>query len=342
MTALPLTALAIHRIMSLRCGEKETLFDNACEPVVFSELSSDRISVLVGRVLRARIPDPSSLLRAAAQDLKLCRALGVTIVPVWSEDYPPLLRETFDPPFLLFVRGALPAADAPQCAVVGTRHPGEAALRETRRFAEDLAHRGIPVVSGLASGVDGEAHRGAVLGHGHTTGVLGSGIDSVYPVSHRRLAERILDAGGAVLSEYPPGTPPLKHHFPQRNRIISGLCRWAVIMEAPERSGALITADYALDQGRELCVHAVGASGHPRAAGTRALLAEGARCVRSADDLYGVAEEHVFAGYETGTLGGSKKPGSGRSDVASLLSRSLQEELHLPGAGHDQRSAHGV
>ncbi|MFP4509595.1 MAG: DNA-processing protein DprA [Spirochaetaceae bacterium] len=341
MTAIPVTALAIHRIMSLRCAEKEALFEAAPEPAVFSTLSSDRISTIVGRVLRARIPDPAALLRAAAQDVQLCRALGATIVPVWSSDYPPLLRETFDPPFLLFVRGALPATALPQCAVVGTRNPGEKALRETRRFARDLANSCVPVVSGLATGVDGEAHRGAVNAHGHTTGVLGSGIDVVYPVSHRRLAARILDGGGLILSEYPPGTPPLKHHFPQRNRIISGLSRWVVIMEAPERSGALITADYALDQGRELCVHAVGASAHPGAAGTRALLSEGARCVRRADDLYDVTDTHAFAGYETGTLGGSRKLGSGRNDVAGLLSRSLQEELRLSEAGRDQGSSHG-
>ncbi len=329
MAVIPPAACAIHRLMFLTCSEKEALFEAVMAGEQFLDLTPDRISVIVGRPLRARIPSPATILRSAEQDDRMCEALRISIVPIWSESYPPLLRETHDPPFLLFVRGSLADPGNPQCAIVGTRKPGESARRETRRFAGALAAHGIPVISGLAAGIDGEAHRGSLCSAGHTTGVLGSGIDAVYPVSHRRLAEHILAAGGAVVSEYPPGFPPLKHHFPQRNRVISGLSRWVVIMEAPERSGALITADYALDQGRELCVHAVGSSHEAGAAGTRALLDDGAKRVCEPSDLFDAPAAHMFREHEEGRRGGSQRHGRERSDIAHLLARSLQQELGL-------------
>ncbi|TVQ26685.1 MAG: DNA-protecting protein DprA [Spirochaetaceae bacterium] len=339
MTPITPVFLAVHRITSLRCGEKEAVLTAVRTESGFSMLDKDRLSRVAGRGLKIRSFDPAALLRAGEQDLRICETRGIRILPVWSTGYPPLLRETFDPPFLLFVRGEIAPPDAPQCAVVGTRHPSEAARREARRFASDLAGHGIPVVSGLAAGIDGEAHRGAVDACGHTTAVLGSGIDTLYPASHRSLAGRMLESDGAIVSEYPPGTPPLKHHFPQRNRIISGLSRWVVLMEAPEHSGALITADYALDQGRELCVHSVGVSAGPAAAGTRALSDEGARIVAGASDLYEDPADSAYAEHAAGNRGGSVRPAHSRADIGTLLARSLQHELALT---HNQGSTlHG-
>ncbi len=329
MTPITPVLLAIHRISSLRCGEKESVLKAVRTDSGFSTFDQDRLSRVAGRGLKIRSFDPTTLLRAGERDMKICEARGIRILPVWSSGYPPLLRETYDPPFLLFVRGKIADPDTPQCAVVGTRRPSEAARREARRFASDLAGHGIPVVSGLAAGVDGEAHRGAVDACGHTTAVLGSGIDNLYPASHRSLAGRMLESDSAIVSEYPPGTPPLKHHFPQRNRIISGLARWVVLLEAPEHSGALITADYALDQGRELCVHSVGVSAESTAAGTRALSDEGARIVACASDLFEDSADSAFAEHAAGKRGGSVRPAHTRADIGTLLARSLQQELAL-------------
>ena len=172
--------------------------------------------------------------------------------------YPAALAEITDPPLVLYHRGRLPEAEAPWVAVVGTRHPTGAARRAACELGGGLARLGAVTVSGLALGVDSAAHRGSVEAGGVTLAVLGNGIDRVYPRSSEALARRILLAGGALLSEYPPGTLPLAHQFPARNRIISGMCRTVVVVEAPERSGALITADFALQEGRELFVHADG------------------------------------------------------------------------------------
>jgi DNA processing protein len=140
------------------------------------------------------------------------------------------------------------------------------------------------VVSGLARGIDREAHDGCAGADGYTAAVLGNGIDDVYPVESRESARAILAGGGGILSEYPPGVPPLRHHFPQRNRLISGLCRAVVVVQAPARSGALITAEYALDQNRDLYVHAAGCAGSA-GAGTAALRESGAPVIEGAADL---------------------------------------------------------
>ena len=167
-------------------------------------------------------------------------------------------------------------------AVVGTRNPTGVGRESGFRLGYELAEAGVPVVSGLARGIDIAAHRGAVAGaspddSGATIGVLGCGIDYIYPQSSRQLAGRLLEVG-CVVSEYPPGVPPLQHHFPMRNRIIAGLSVATVVVEAPERSGALITADCAMSEGREVLVHAAALS-RVRSAGTRALRTQGAAAV---------------------------------------------------------------
>lgn len=206
---------------------------------------------------------------------------GVLLVCHWEDGYPAPLREIADPPAVLFVRGRLPAFER-AVAIVGTRASTVYGNRIARAIARDLAEAGIVVVSGLARGIDTVAHQGA-LEAGRTVAVLGSSLDKVYPLQNVRLADQIVDSG-AVISEYPLGTEPAPGQFPARNRIVSGLCQAVVVVEAKERSGALITADMALDQNREvMAVPGPADSRHSR--GPHRLIQQGARLVVSAADI---------------------------------------------------------
>lgn len=176
---------------------------------------------------------------------------GIPFLTPADPGYPPLLWELPDPPPILYVLGECPDWQQPAIAVVGTRAPTAYGRQWTQKVSAALAQAGCVVVSGLATGIDGIAHQACLEAGGKTVAVLGTGVDQVYPAHHRPLYQRILEQG-VVLSEYPPGTPPAKEHFPQRNRIIAGLCRATLVMEAPERSGALITAQLANHYGREV------------------------------------------------------------------------------------------
>jgi DNA processing protein len=196
--------------------------------------------------------------------------------------YPPLLQEIADPPPLLYVRGDPLLLAEPQVAIVGSRNPTPTGREITREFAYQLAACGLVITSGLATGVDGEAHRGA-LETGKTIAVLGTGPDRVYPAGHRDLARRIAGQG-ALVSEFAPGTAPLAHNFPRRNRIIAGLSLGTLVTEAALRSGSLITARQAGEQGRE--VFAVpGSIRNPLARGCHALIREGALLVEEAAEV---------------------------------------------------------
>lgn len=204
---------------------------------------------------------------------------------VWESDaaYPTLLREISDPPPLLFVRGTLTDADCGCVAVVGSRQATLYGQRQAERLARQLVDAGLTVVSGLARGIDGAAHRGALDAGGRTLAVLGSGLLKIYPAEHTRLAERIL-ANGALLSESPPHQPPRSTAFPRRNRIITGISAGVVVVEATARSGALVSARHAGEQGRE--VFAVpGRVDNPAARGCHRLLRDGAKLVESVEDI---------------------------------------------------------
>jgi len=219
--------------------------------------------------------------KMAERDLALLKGRGVNFVSIAEPQYPPLLREIYDPPALLYYLGSLPDPETPLLAVVGTRKPSGEALEWAYKFTRAFGEAGGGVVSGLALGVDAMAHRGNLDGHGKTFAVLGSACDEIYPSANRGLAARILSGGGAIISEYPPGTPPAKWSFPQRNRIISGLCRSVLVVEAGEKSGALITADFALEQGRDLW-----AAGAVFGEGCRKLVEDGAQVIRRAEDVF--------------------------------------------------------
>ena len=178
--------------------------------------------------------------------------LGVRAVTRLSDDYPPALAAIYDPPPTLYVRGECPLAGDRLFAVVGSRRCTRDGQRAAREIAAALGRADVTVVSGMARGVDTWAHEGALSAGGRTIAVLGCGVDVVYPPENADLMARILDSGGAVISEYLPGTQPLPGHFPQRNRIISGLCRGTLLVEGASKSGAMITVNCALDQGRDV------------------------------------------------------------------------------------------
>ncbi|MCX7025529.1 MAG: DNA-processing protein DprA [Spirochaetes bacterium] len=269
-------AIAIDRASCLGCLEKAVLFEALGATDRLASLSEGHVSSLIGRRYSPTVAwNPSDLLAAAERDMTAAGKRGSGFVRIGTRAYPAALAETSRPPFLLYYRGRMPDPDAPAIAIVGTRYPTGAGLDEAARLSGAAAEAGIQVVSGLARGIDAAAHSGAVEAGYPTFAVLACGVDSVYPQRNRGLASRMIETGGAILSEYPPGTQPLPFRFPERNRIIAGLCFAVIVVEAPERSGALITAQFALDEGRDVCVAASRLSG-PRSAGCERLANEGA------------------------------------------------------------------
>jgi DNA processing protein len=255
--------------------------------------------------------------RAAADpaaELAALRERGITALAWGSPDFPELLGECADTPLLLFVLGDPHILHSHGNAIVGSRKCSEHGIRNANTFGRELASLGLPVVSGLALGVDGAAHSGALDSEGPTVAVLGCGVDVLYPPEHRELYLRIAEKG-AVVSEYAPGTEPRKEHFPQRNRIISGLSRGTLVVEAPMGSGALITARLAIEQGRE--VFAIpGPIGSPYVKGCHSLIKSGqAKLVENVDDIlseYGtnrasLRREQGVAAMEAVAAGGEKK-----------------------------------
>ncbi|GMO25968.1 MAG: hypothetical protein Ta2F_01420 [Termitinemataceae bacterium] len=226
----------------------------------------------------------------AEKDAVFMEKLGINCVSITCTDYPPLLKEIFDPPAVIFYRGNLDAVKNNTVAIVGTRKAQAQSLNFCYKITKALGDAGVTVVSGLALGIDAMAHRGNIEGGAPTVAVLGSSVDQIYPSSNRNLARRILEGCGAILSEYPPQTHPAKWRFPERNRIISGLCPFTLVIEAGEKSGALITADFALEQNRELAVASVG--DHVFGIGCERLAADGAKKITCVNDIF---EETGFA-----------------------------------------------
>jgi DNA processing protein len=218
----------------------------------------------------------------AESECERVRTAGVRVVDFLSEDYPKILLEIPDPPPYLYVKGSLGVID-PAIAIVGSRRASDYGMMTTARLAGDLAGNGVTVVSGMARGVDSAAHRGALGRGGRSIGVLGCGIDVVYPSENRALFAEMASKG-ALVSEFPMGTLPLAENFPRRNRIISGLSRGVLVVEAAEKSGSLITAEYALEQGRE--VFAVpGNINFSSSRGANRLIKQGAKLVETVEDI---------------------------------------------------------
>lgn len=217
------------------------------------------------------------------QDQHWLEHTGTSLLPYTDPAYPALLRQISDPPMVLFLRGESKVLDLPQLAMVGSRNPSTEGRHNAEEFAAYLSRCGLGIVSGMAMGVDAASHRGALRSGGTTIAVWGTGLDRPYPPSHRELAEEIAEHG-LLVSEFLPGTPPLPHNFPRRNRIISGLSVGTLVVEAAQTSGSLITARLASEQGRE--VFAIPGSIHnPMAHGCHQLIREGAKLVESVTDI---------------------------------------------------------
>ncbi|NLF09347.1 MAG: DNA-protecting protein DprA [Pirellulaceae bacterium] len=236
----------------------------------------------VGPKLMRKIAEADHEIDVQAE-IELCRQRNIKILVEADPDYPRSLREIHDPPGVLFVRGELKPDDALAIGIVGTRHGTPYGLRTAERLAGALARAGLTIISGLARGIDAAAHRGALAAGGRTIGVLASGVSNIYPPEHVRLANEVA-AHGALVSESPPDGQPLGGMFPQRNRIISGLSLGVLVVEAAERSGALITARHAMEQGRE--VFAIPGNIDSRTSrGCHRLIRDGAKLVESVDDV---------------------------------------------------------
>ena len=218
---------------------------------------------------------------------------GITLCTLHDEDYPPQLATLYDPPPVLYVRGALMASDALAIAVVGSRRPTAYGRSMAERLAGELASLGFTVVSGLARGIDGLAHQAALSAGGRTLAVYGNGIDLIFPSEHRSLADAIAERG-ALISEFPMGTPPVAHNFPRRNRIIAGLALGTVVVEAAAKSGSLITARCAMEQGREVfAVPGQVITGNSR--GAHRLIKQGATLVEGVEDIIDALPLHFRA-----------------------------------------------
>ncbi len=279
--------LTLTFLPGLGCGLVNRLVDAFATPAaVLAAGDGVRRVRGCGPGLAALLTDQGRLARArqrADQTLACLARHHISLVCRDDPDYPALLRSIDDPPVVLYYRGDLACLDADPVALVGSRAATSYGRRSSFTLARDLAGEGITVISGLAHGIDAAAHRGALEGGGATVGILGCGIDVVYPRDHEELYRQV-EAAGALISEYPPGTRPDGFRFPARNRIIAGLALGVVVVEATLRSGSLITARLALDHGRE--VFAVpGRIDSDRSAGPHRLLQQGAYLAQSAGDV---------------------------------------------------------
>lgn len=244
--------------------------------------SRRELSDIVGTTVANRIAQHAQGTDLDWQEAKM-NEYGVSLITMDDPVYPQPLAEIYDPPLLLYLRGTLVESDRYAVAIVGTRKASAFGLKIAHKLAYDLAARGITVVSGLAEGIDSAAHQGALEAGGRTIAVLGSGHDQIFPVSNADLLHSILGQGCA-LSPFPMGMRALKQNFPQRNRILSGLCLGTVVVEAPPGSGSLITAKYAAEQGREVLA-VPGPAGLANSRGPHELIRDGARLVECVDDI---------------------------------------------------------
>jgi len=263
----------VGRALVDKFGSAQAIFDaTTSELRAVEKVTEDIIAKILG-------PAPVAI----ESDLELIQKLGVELVPITSENYPVNLRHVCDAPVLLYVRGRLVESDKMSIAIVGSRRASEYGLSVAEKLARDLASSGLAIISGGARGVDTAAHKGALAAEGRTIALLGCGVDVCYPPENRKLFEVITEAG-ALVSEFPFGAPPEAWRFPPRNRLISGMSLGVLVCQSPAASGALITAGYAAEQGKD--VFAVpGNIDEECNAGCHALIKDGAKLVECADDV---------------------------------------------------------
>ncbi len=247
-------------------------------------------SVLLKRILEENFMDRAQGVKEAlkifdpCRELEACGRSGIEVLTFWDEDYPEILRQIFDPPAVLYVAGRILKEDSAAVAIVGSRHASLYGACQSRKIASGLAESGITVVSGMAQGIDLSAHEGALsVSHGRTLAILGCGLHTDYPRHRKKIQEKICERG-AVLSEYSLTMPPLPENFPKRNRLISGLSLGVLVVEAHQKSGSLITAQLALDQGRDVFA-LPGSVDAMNSKGTHQLIKQGAYLAENAQDI---------------------------------------------------------
>jgi DNA processing protein len=259
------------------CGSPEAIF--SAQPATLRELIGERLAGALSA------PPERHAEQLAATIAWLDADPAHHVLTLGDTGYPAPLLEIADPPLLLYAQGRLDLLGAPALAIVGSRNPTPQGVDNAREFALHLSQAGVTIVSGMALGIDGAAHEGGLAGSGSTIAVVGTGLDRIYPARHRALAHRIAKEG-LLLSEFDLGMPPLAENFPRRNRLIAGLSRGTLVVEAALPSGSLITARQALEAGRE--VFAIPGSIHsPQSRGCHALIKQGAKLVDSAQDILG-------------------------------------------------------
>jgi DNA processing protein len=209
---------------------------------------------------------------------------NIDIISITDKEYPQILKEIYDAPISLYIRGNKNILNDDALAIIGCRECTSYGRNITKQLAYDIAKNKINIVSGLAKGIDAIAHKGAILSGGKTIAVLGNGLDIIYPSENIPLAKEIIKTGGAIISEYPLGTKPEKQNFPERNRIVSGMSKGVVVVEAKEKSGTLITVDFALEQGRDVFV-VPGNINQENSIGTNELIKQGAKLITSYKDV---------------------------------------------------------
>lgn len=266
-----------------RFGSAENVFHATRSELEYLRLKPETIESILRREFHEK----------AVEELQKVRELGGDVLILDDGSYPFLLREIPDPPITLYVKGNWQECfDVPCVAIIGSRRCSTYGRNASEMLARDLAEQGICIVSGLARGIDSAAHEGALLGKGKTIAVLGTGIDEIYPKENKRLVEKILEGGGAVVSQFPLGTPPLAENFPYRNRIISGLSYAVLLTEATERSGSLITARLAMEQNREVMA-VPGNITSRNSIGTNYLIKSGAKLVQHWQDVVTELPEEI-------------------------------------------------
>ncbi|MDX6576141.1 MAG: processing protein [Blastocatellia bacterium] len=281
-------------------GSAEAIFDAPRRELALLRLTPEAIESIASRELHAR----------AETEIERVRELGGDILVLDDGVYPALLRETYDPPVVLYVKGAWEEClERPCVAIVGSRRCSTYGQNAALMMSRELAQRGVTIVSGLARGIDAAAHRGALEAGGRTVAVTGTGLDRVYPRDHKKLVDEILSRGGAIVTQFPLGTPPVSENFPYRNRVISGLSLGVLVIEAAENSGSLITARLAMEQNRE--VFAVPGNITSRNSfGTNYLIkGAGAKLVQQWQDVAGELPPEIAAQLLPPPSGKSKKKG---------------------------------
>lgn len=315
----PVSLLTLASVPGVGLRRLKILIDHFGDPDLVLAATTSQLSKVEGIDERTAVaiqsPPDAELARA---HLHTAESVGAKFLTLWDTGYPALLKNIFDPPLYLFVRGELRPQDDTAVAVVGTRAPSAYGKAVTKEIAGGLAGMGVTIVSGMALGIDGEAHQAALKAKGRTVAVLGSGIDVIYPPSHDKLMAQIIE-NGAVLSEFPPGTKPGRENFPRRNRIISGMARGTLIVEAPLKSGALLTAAHALDQNREVFAVPGVITSH-KSKGTNRLIKQGsAALVESAEDILKILGWHAS----------SKKSGTAPAPNLTAEDKKIWEQLSL-------------